>query len=112
MKKIIAGALAFSPLFAFAQALGEVDILVVSLQSILTTLIPVTFAVALLFFFWGVAKYILAAGDEEAKGQGQRIMIGGIIGIFVIAAIFGIVEFIGSNLGIATTGDFNTSGVK
>jgi|SRR3989338_3400199 len=112
-KSVIFGSLAvvsMLPALAFAQELGDVVNLASELGTVVGILIPIAFAAAILFFFWGVAKYILAAGEEEAKAEGRRVMIGGVIGIFVIAAIWGLVAFIGSNLGIGdeTTGTVPT----
>lgn len=83
--------------------LGNIVTLAQNITRIIGILIPAAFALAVLAFFWGVAKYIFSAGDEEAKGQGQRIMIGGVIGLFVISAIWGLVFFLGSTLGINQT---------
>ncbi|MBX4210524.1 pilin [Candidatus Parcubacteria bacterium] len=80
--------------------LSNIQSLINSLQNIVNTLIPVAFAVALLFFFWGLARYILSAGDPEAKETGKNIMIWGIIALFVMASVWGIVRFIGTAIGI------------
>ena len=103
MKKILAiGVLLFAPLSASAQQLGNLGNLVEQLGRIIDKLIPIVFSIALLVFFWGLAKYILAAGSEEAKDQGRRIMIGGIIALFVMASIWGIITWIGNALLIPT----------
>ena len=91
-------ALAF-PAVAFAQ-LGNVTDLLESIQGIVDLLIPIAIGLAFLAFIWGLAVFIFKAGDEEAKEKGRRIMIGGIIALFVILAIWGILEFIGNALGI------------
>ena len=88
------------PLLAAAQGIGDLETLAEDIASIIDILIPAAFGLALLAFFWGLAKYILSAGDEEAKEQGKRIMIGGVIAIFVAAAIWGIVEFLGGLIGV------------
>ena len=74
--------------------------LVESLREIVDTLIPLMFAVALLVFFYGVVKYIFSAGNEDSRAAGVRIMLGGIIALFVIASVWGIVSFIGDAFGI------------
>jgi hypothetical protein len=71
-----------------------------TLGQIVNALIPVAFALAILFFFWGLAMYVLAAGDEEKKGKGRSIMIWGVIAIFVLVAIWGIVALIADVFGI------------
>ena len=50
---------------------------------------------ALLAFFWGLAKYIFHSNDEEKKAEGKNIMIWGIVALFVMASVWGIVKFIG-----------------
>lgn len=64
-------------------------------------LIPLAFALCLLYFFWGVVKYIrTGAGSEEAAKEGKRIMVWGIIGLFIAVSIWGIITFIRTELGI------------
>jgi len=63
-------------------------------QSVLNALIPVIFAFALVFFFWGLAKLILHAGEEEAKEEGKRLMFWGVIGLVVMFGLWGIVNFL------------------
>ena len=62
--------------------------------NILNPIIALLFAVALLTFFWGVFKYIMHADDETERQVGGRAMVYGLIGIFVIVSVFGIVNFI------------------
>lgn len=59
------------------------------------TLVPLVFAIAFLVFIWGVARYfIFSQGDEGAKEQARSLMIYGIIGFFVMVAIWGIVNLL------------------
>jgi len=62
--------------------------------NVIGLLIPLAFGLSVLFFFWGVAKFILTSGDPKAKQQGKNIMVWGVIAIFVISSIWGIVGFI------------------
>ncbi|PIP55934.1 MAG: hypothetical protein CO183_01225 [Candidatus Zambryskibacteria bacterium CG_4_9_14_3_um_filter_42_9] len=97
MKKVILAALVFSPAFAFAQGnLGNLNSILLGVGRLVNNALPIVFALALLAFFWGLAKFILAQGNEDAKEQGKRIMIGGIIALFVMASIWGLVNFIQS----------------
>jgi len=95
-------ALALVPVVALAQ-LTEVEGIVGSIGRIVNLLLPIVFAIGLLVFFWGLAKYILAAGDPAKASEGKSIMIWGVIALFVMAAIWGLVRFIGESLGISTT---------
>ncbi|MEK7514583.1 MAG: hypothetical protein AAB587_02065, partial [Patescibacteria group bacterium] len=91
MKKIIAlAAIVAAPAVAFAQ-LGNITSLVNQISNIITLLIPVAFAAALLFFFWGLAQYIMAGGDETTQKAGKDKMLWGVIALFVMSSIWGIV---------------------
>ena len=120
MKKIIvAVVLGLSPIIAMAQgvptpgspSLTNINTLVTSIGGIVKLLIPMMFAIAILVFFYGVVKYILAAGEEDSKATGRRIMIGGIIALFVIASVWGLVAFLGSATGIGQGGSITPPGV-
>ena len=100
MKKVIIGAALFAPAFAFAQQLSNVTSLIQSVRNIVDILIPLVAALALLYFFWGLAKFILASGDEEARANGKHIMIWGIVALFVIVSVWGLVRYIGDAIGV------------
>ncbi len=67
---------------------------------LITKAIPIVFALGLLFFFYGMALYIFRAGDESKAKEGKSIMIYGVIALFVMVSVWGLVKFIGDNLGI------------
>ena len=67
----------------------------------ISLLIPITAGLALVFFFWGLAKFILHAGSEEGRKEGVQVMKWGIVALFVIVSIWGIVLFLRSEFGIA-----------
>jgi len=74
---------------------GIIEIIEVASKIITSTLIPLAFALCLLYFFWGVAKYIKdGAGSDKAAEEGKRIMTWGVIGLFVAFSIWGIIKFI------------------
>src|SRR3989344_5978148 len=62
-------------------------------QNLLSLLIPISFMLALIFFFWGVVKFIASAGSEEAKTEGKNIMVWGVVVLFIMSSVWGIVEF-------------------
>lgn len=51
-------------------------------------------ALALLFFFWGVAKFILNADNEEKRKEGKSVMMWGIIALFVMLFVWQIVNIL------------------
>ncbi|PCI29646.1 hypothetical protein COB55_01745 [Candidatus Wolfebacteria bacterium] len=62
-------------------------------------LIPVVVSLALLVFFWGLAKFMLSAGDETGVQEGKQLMLWGTIALFIMVSIFGIVGLIAGDFG-------------
>jgi uncharacterized membrane protein len=85
-----------APFFAFA---ANLDTLLQQVKNTLDIVIPLAITIALIYFIWGVIQYVIAS-DEENKAKARQQMIWGIIGLFVIVAVWGIVNFIGTYLGI------------
>ena len=100
MKKVIFATLALTPAFAFAQTLGNIETLVQSIGNLVGLALPIVVAIALLAFFWGLVKFIFAQGNEEAKADAKKIMLWGIIALFVMVSVWGLVLFIGNALGV------------
>lgn len=100
--------MAFAPVLAFAQSsggeggtiVGTATTLASGFTRVINILIPAFFGLAIIYFFYGVAKYILSAGDPKSAGEGKSIMIYGVIAIAVMASIYGIVGFLQRSLGI------------
>ena len=103
MKKIITGILLMSPMFAFAQSLGQFFNLASGFGAVINVLIPAMMALAVLAFFWGLVKYIASASDEAAKEGGKTLMIWGMIALFIMVALWGILGWVQATLGITGT---------
>jgi hypothetical protein len=101
MKRTILASLlaAALPLVAFAQTL---DTIILKGGIWVTRLTGIVAAAALLVFFWGVLRYIAAAGDEKGKERGKTIMTWGVIALFVMFSVFGIVRFLQNSFGIGS----------
>jgi len=99
MKKIIGVGLTFAPFLAFAQ-LTAVNGFVTQIGVIVGILTPIAFALGLLYFFWGLAQFILASGDPEKASEGKNKMIWGVVALFVMSTVFGLIAFIRTELNI------------
>jgi hypothetical protein len=99
MKKILIPAsltlLLLTPSLAFA-ALGGVQNFLASIQGLVNTATIIVVAIALLVFFWGLTKLI--AGGGEAIAEGKTLMIWGVVALFVMVSVWGLVYFIQDNL--------------
>jgi hypothetical protein len=98
-------ALALLPALAHAQEFTSLLVSLVAWIGILTNIVG---ALALLVFFWGLVKYIWAAGDEASKASGKKIMIGGVVALFVFFSVFGLVRFIRYSLDINENSSMHT----
>jgi len=63
-------------------------------------LIGVLLALALLFFAWGLAEFILRSDSDEGRETGRQHMLWGILGIFVMVAVIGILRIITNTFGV------------
>ena len=102
MKKALVAGLAFlSPFVVLAQtAGGSITGLLYLALSIVNLIIPLLIAVALVVFFWGLIQYITSA--DHAKGR--NTMIAGILALFVMVSVWGIIRVVGNTLGIQSGG--------
>ena len=102
MKKIafISGVLFALPLVSFAQnaALNPLIQIVQTIQIIVNLLIPILLAAAVVAFFFGLVRYIW--GGSENTAEGRRIMIQGLIAIFVMVTLWGLIKLGQDILGI------------
>ena len=65
-------------------------------------LVPFLGAVAFLIFVWGVARFIKSAGSEKELKDSKNLLLWGIVGLFVLVTIWGIVAFLQSEFGFGT----------
>jgi hypothetical protein len=103
MKKFIIPALAFAPTLVFAQNLTGLDTLVQSIGRLVRLALPVVVGIALLAFFWGLAKFIFQQGNEEQKTEAKKIMIWAVVAFFVMVSVWGLVGFLQRAFGINPT---------
>ena len=95
MKYILLTALIFTPVFVFAQTFlnSNVNYVLDTMTSILASLIPVLIGLAALLFFWGLIRY-LTTTNENTRKEAINVIIYGIITLFVMVAIWGLVNII------------------
>lgn len=100
MKKFLISTLAIAPSIAFAQDLEGLTNLLRSIARLVDAALPVIVGIALLGFFYGLAMFIFNAGDEEKRKKSRGIMIWGIVGLFVMVSVWGLVTWVGRSLDI------------
>jgi hypothetical protein len=68
-------------------------------QNFVSPVIALLFALAVLLFLWGIAEFIRDAGSEDGRTKGKQNMIWGIVGIFIMVSVFGIIRVIENTIG-------------
>ena len=80
------------------MAPGNLTQLISFAGDILNRIIPVLIALALVIFFWGLIQYI-----RTNKG-GKDIMIAGLVGLFIMVSVWGIIRIAQNTLGVGSGG--------
>jgi protein-S-isoprenylcysteine O-methyltransferase Ste14 len=75
------------------------------------SLVSLLFGMALAAFIWGVIRMVIAQGDQNKREEGKKWLVWGILGMFVIVGLWGIVGFLSSTFGIGLGGTANPPGV-
>ena len=105
MKKVIYVAMSFAPILALAQVASpgtNLQPIVDFISKTVAAFIPILIGLALIYFFWGLIKYIRSAGDPKAASEGKSIMIYGVIAIAVMVSIMGLVAWLQQAFGVGT----------
>ena len=95
MKKIAVAASAFFlPFVALARDTSNDNIanLIGQINAVINTIIPFLVGFAVLIIIWGVFNYISGAGDEEKRAQAKQYIVWGVIGVFIMLSVWGLVN--------------------
>lgn len=66
---------------------------------VINPLISLLFAVALAVFIWGVAKYLTNPENETIRKESKAHMMWGVVGMFIMISVFGIMRIVLNTLG-------------
>ena len=91
----------FFPVVVFAQTIAG---LLGIVNDIFNFVIPILITLALIYFLWGVGRYVMAQGDESGQTEARGMMIHGIIALFVIVSVWGLVALLNSTFEINAGG--------
>lgn len=112
MRKILGSsvlAAATVALPALASAATLLDTLAL-LYTFLNALMVLFITLAIVVFFWGLIQYLLNAGEEKAKGL--TTMFYGVIVIFVMVSIWGIIRLLQSTFKVTSTDPVIPKGIQ
>ena len=92
------------PMVSLAAPLDGVKGFLIAFKGLLNLAVPVVIGLALIYFLWGTAQFILHAGEQKSRDEGKQKMLWGIIALFVMFSIWGILSWIGTTIGIPIGG--------
>ena len=82
----------------FSLASSNFQGVVYYVLNLINLLIPILFAFALLFFFWGLSKFILSAGNQAENEKGKNYMLWGVLVLFILFSFRGIIGLVSNEL--------------
>jgi hypothetical protein len=85
-------------------AFGSVDSSISTVTSLINRLIPLVIGIGVLVFLWGLVGYVTAGGDEEKRKNARSLMIYGIIVLFVMVSVWGLVRILVTTFGTDSAG--------
>ncbi len=92
-------------LFFANVAYADVDTFIKSVNGlIINPLIILLFALATLYFIYGVVQFLANGDNEEKKTAGKNHMLWGIVGIAIMISVWGILNIVMNT--------FNITGIK
>jgi len=118
MKKVAFLVSAFSlPAFAFAQdafqKADDLNSVVDMIKGVINTALPILIAAAVVWLVFNIIRYVVAAG-EEAKAGAKNHIVWGVVGLFAIVSIWGLVNMLtktfGTNQGVNSSDITNLTG--
>lgn len=96
------------PLLASAKSIQQ---FIDDIKGYMGSIMPILVGAALIVFIWGLIKFIGTAGDETGRTEGKQRMLWGIIALFVIVSIWGIVTFLQDATGTGTSATPDAPGI-
>ena len=97
------GAILLIPRVSFALT-GVRNLLTEIKNSILPDVRTIVVWLAFIYFFWGVGQFILHSDDQKAREEGKQKMIWGVIALFVIVGVWGLVRLLAYTLNVGLGG--------
>lgn len=95
------------PTILHAQSMQWVTALFGEIKRVLQVAVPVLMLLSLAVFIWGVVVFIFKSDDEKARAEGKQRILWGLIGLFVIVSVWGLVVLLSE-----ITGIFGYTGIR
>ncbi|MBU1046904.1 pilin [Patescibacteria group bacterium] len=100
MKKILGLSLAMVPAVSFA-AIDGLEGVAELVSDLFGLIMPLILSLAVIYFVWSLVKYMTKAG--EAKDDARDQMIWGVVILFVMVSVWGLVNILGDTVDLDTS---------
>lgn len=67
------------------------------------SVVPLLFALAVVAFIWGVIQFYLNPENEEKRKKGKSFIVGGLIALFIMVSMWGIVGIFTTTFNVGNT---------
>ncbi|OGZ32653.1 MAG: hypothetical protein A3H02_01140 [Candidatus Niyogibacteria bacterium RIFCSPLOWO2_12_FULL_41_13] len=91
----------FLPMIAAGQTVFSI---LTIFQAIFNQIIPILMTLATIVFLYGVISYVTSGADEEKRADAKWYMIWGLIGLFAMVAVWGLVRVLVVTFGVGGQG--------
>jgi len=81
------------PVVSYAQATLR-SIVTDNVLPLFTALIGLIMTLSVLAFILGVARFMYTSGDDKSRAEGKKMMLWGIIALFLMVALWGVVALV------------------
>jgi len=105
-QKLFAGialaAVLLLPIISFA-ATTDFKSLVNKIIENINYLMALVVGLAVFVFIWGIFRYFVAGANEKKVEEARNVLIYGLLGIFIMLSVWGLVNILINTFGFATT---------
>jgi fumarate reductase subunit D len=97
------------PLVALAQtsavggSINRVDDIFRVVEAFVNRTTPFIIGLAVFIIIWGVFRMISGAGDDTQRAEAQKLVFWGVVGIFIMISIWGLVRILINTFNLDTT---------
>ena len=89
----------FSVPFVVFGADSVKDLIQTMISNVFKPIIPFVVSLTVAYFLWGTAKYISYAGEAAKREEGRKMMLRGIIALFVMTSFWGLAKIVVNTFG-------------
>ncbi len=104
-RSIVSFSILTLPLFTYALGTSQTPVrdfndLTTRILGYLTSIAKLLIGFAVVGFLYGVLQYVFSGGNEEKRTEGIKFMTYGIVGLFVMVSVWGLVTILTGTFGV------------